>query len=380
MVLKRFKVLIVGLSIGCYMFPISKSLDMLETVLSREQATSITMQNTDTTDVKMEGLHGRVRSVYAESVKVTRKGNQMAEGNPIVLETSTYDLTGKRVNTAYYPNPNALEPTGREVYKYDEKGNIIEMVLLDKDGSILNKETYQYEFDASGNWIKMIRSVAVIEGGKLGYEVTEIIRRKIAYFYDDKLLREDLAKATPTPTPSQPNVAANSPKETAKTEATPIFVANNLPSTTAASNKPSVPEAAKQINKSEEIPTEERTDVEKNIVASVNTETKAPPANTSVAPPYRFIKRSQGLLNAQAKSLPKPSFPIQARMMRISGVVTVEVIIDSNGKVISARATNGPKIFHPAAVEAALKAEFMPAKVSGEGIKATGLINYNFQP
>jgi hypothetical protein len=41
--------------------------------------------------------------------------------------------------------------TGREVYKYDDKGNISEMTLLNADGSLLSKEVYKYEFDPIGS-------------------------------------------------------------------------------------------------------------------------------------------------------------------------------------------------------------------------------------
>jgi protein TonB len=47
--------------------------------------------------------------------------------------------------------------------------------------------------------------------------------------------------------------------------------------------------------------------------------------------------------------------------MRTSGVVEVEVVIDENGKVISAKAISGPAIFRDNAVQAALRAKFTPA-------------------
>ena len=67
--------------------------------------------------------------------------------------------------------------TGKEVYKYDDKGNISEMTLLNEDGSLVGKETYKYEFDFAGNWNKMTTSVAVVEGGKMSFEPTEVTYR-----------------------------------------------------------------------------------------------------------------------------------------------------------------------------------------------------------
>ena len=41
-----------------------------------------------------------------------------------------------------------------------------------RDGSLLSKEVYKYEFDTIGNWVRMTTSVAVVENGKIGFEPT----------------------------------------------------------------------------------------------------------------------------------------------------------------------------------------------------------------
>jgi len=59
-------------------------------------------------------------------------------------------------------------------------------------------------------------------------------------------------------------------------------------------------------------------------------------------------------------------------------LVEVEVVVDENGKVISARALAGPPSLRDVAVQAAFKARFSPTKLSGQPVKITGKINYNF--
>jgi periplasmic protein TonB len=56
----------------------------------------------------------------------------------------------------------------------------------------------------------------------------------------------------------------------------------------------------------------------------------------------------------------------------------VEVVLDENGKVISAEATSGPVILREAAVQAAKRARFSPTKLSGMPVKVSGVINYKF--
>lgn len=87
---------------------------------------------------------------------------------------------------------------------------------------------------------------------------------------------------------------------------------------------------------------------------------------------------SGGVLNGKALSLPKPEYPASARNSNTSGVVIVEVVVDETGKVISARAVSGPVLLRSAAVMAARQARFAPTKLSGQPVKVTGTINYNF--
>ena len=87
---------------------------------------------------------------------------------------------------------------------------------------------------------------------------------------------------------------------------------------------------------------------------------------------------SGGVLNGTAINLPPPIYPDAAKRMRTSGTVSVEVILDETGKVVSATATSGPQILRDAAVQAALKARFSPTKLSGQPVKVSGVINYKF--
>jgi protein TonB len=87
---------------------------------------------------------------------------------------------------------------------------------------------------------------------------------------------------------------------------------------------------------------------------------------------------SGGILNGKAISLPKPSYPAIARSARASGKVVVEVIIDESGRVISARAVSGHPLLQASAVQAAYGARFSPTQLSGQPVKVTGTISYNF--
>jgi protein TonB len=101
-----------------------------------------------------------------------------------------------------------------------------------------------------------------------------------------------------------------------------------------------------------------------------------PPEAPKPTPPRAPI--SGGVLNGKAISLPKPAYPPIARAAHASGTVVVQVTIDENGSVISAHAVSGHPLLQGAAVGAARQARFSPTKLSGQPVKVTGVIQYNF--
>lgn len=101
---------------------------------------------------------------------------------------------------------------------------------------------------------------------------------------------------------------------------------------------------------------------------------------------------SGGVLNGRATSLPLPTYPAAAKAVRASGTVSVEILIDELGEVVSAKAVGGNYIdmnstermngAHPllirASESAAMKARFSPTLLDGKPVRVTGVLTYNF--
>ncbi|MGH9969133.1 MAG: cytochrome c oxidase assembly factor Coa1 family protein [Pyrinomonadaceae bacterium] len=87
-----------------------------------------------------------------------------------------------------------------------------------------------------------------------------------------------------------------------------------------------------------------------------------------------------GVLNGKAIKLPKPAYPPIARSVKASGTVVVQVLVDEEGNVVSARAVSGHPLLHAVSVAAARGAKFSPTLVSGKPVKVKGIITYNFIP
>lgn len=104
------------------------------------------------------------------------------------------------------------------------------------------------------------------------------------------------------------------------------------------------------------------------------------PKSSQTDPPYVPKLVSGGVLNGRAKSLEKPRYPGVAMANRLSGSVSVQVLIDEEGKVISAGAIAGHPEFQAEAIRAACKSLFTPTTLAGNPVKVSGVIVYNFVP
>ena len=84
------------------------------------------------------------------------------------------------------------------------------------------------------------------------------------------------------------------------------------------------------------------------------------------------------VINGEAVFLPKPPYPEMARQMKIQGVVSVQVLVDETGKVVSAKAVSGNPFLVRDAQKAALQARFNPTLLGEQPVKVSGVITYNF--
>ena len=109
----------------------------------------------------------------------------------------------------------------------------------------------------------------------------------------------------------------------------------------------------------------------------VSNEEPPPPPPAPKPEPKKTIV-SGGVLNGKAISKPQPAYPPIAKAARAQGTVTVQIVVDESGRVISASAVSGHPLLQQAAVSAARQARFSPTLLSGQPVKVSGVITYNF--
>lgn len=88
---------------------------------------------------------------------------------------------------------------------------------------------------------------------------------------------------------------------------------------------------------------------------------------------------SGGVINGKATNLVKPVYPPAAKAVGAKGQVSVSVIVDEDGNVISASAVSGHPLLQPASVAAAKASKFSPTTLMGQKVKVSGVILYIYQ-
>ena len=295
---------------------------------------------------EQDGLKGPVRRVRVETANIVTRNGKQVELPKSVIEVSTYDATGRKIDSVAYPVEGATAP-GKEEYKYDDKGNIIEMTLRGNDGSMLSKEKYTYELDEFGNWKKMTTAIAIYENGTISYEPTQVTYRTLTYYYGPATLKPGVPAAPVTAPAKQRTDAVAAPVE-------------NKPAATQPQNVVSTP----PINVTEKPAPVTPTSTEANANKE---EAKLP-----------ILRISEEVLRKAAIALPEPEYPADAEMARVSGPVQVELIIDQNGVVTAARATSGNPMLFDAATSAARNARFLMSAFSDRPTSAYSVLTYNF--
>ena len=189
--------------------------------------------------------------------------------------------------------------------------------------------------------------VALIIGGS-GIAIAIIVTR-------GRSLQTAAMPSMPTPVPAA--TQATGASESTSPQTTKPATADRLAEANPQTEKPTPPPKTTPANKSPPVEN-----------SSVSSET-----------PTRPQTISGGVLNGKATYLAKPTYPPIARSSNASGTVTVQVLVDENGNVISAHALSGHPLLQASAVAAARASKFTPTKLSGQPVKVSGVIIYNFQ-
>jgi TonB family protein len=103
-----------------------------------------------------------------------------------------------------------------------------------------------------------------------------------------------------------------------------------------------------------------------------------PPRSTSSTQDFKQVPESD--LQSRAITEVKPEYPPNAKKMKATGTVEVEITISEEGLVIQAKAISGHLALRSAAVEAARKWVFKPAILNGAPVRVKSVLTFVFAP
>lgn len=260
--------------------------------------------------------------------------------------------------------------------------------------NLIESTSHAREFKRRGSFVLFTTATYVVL-----FVITGVVS---IYAYDARLEQQNLETISwlsPNDLPTeQPQVTAAAPqrpqttRETNNsniTQRTDPMASVNVPQrppdgvSTAPNTNPPVPDSGPWMRSARNIdagaPGGPGTPGNGQVVASrqvVPTIEDPPPPPADPPKPKTIV--SEGPINGRAVSLPKPVYPPIAKAAGIQGVVSVQVLIDENGRVVSAKAIDGSPTLRPEAQRAAMQARFSPTTLGGQPVRVSGVITYNF--
>ena len=124
-----------------------------------------------------DNLEQKITYTYDEKGNLTEE-NQVYNGKEHSKSTFKYSKSGNMIKEEYWCDyDDDLNKTF--YYKYDEKGNVIEINIFSSAGDIIYKQgTNKYTYDEKGNWIKCVEY-------RTGRDVPSLLVLKRTYKYFD---------------------------------------------------------------------------------------------------------------------------------------------------------------------------------------------------
>lgn len=208
-----------------------------------------------------------------------------------------------------------------------------------------------------------------------------------------KRLQDQQAKTAPTPTPPQEQIASKNPVQPPLNRTTNNDVRQpqpkveqpkepkeqpkvEQPKEQPKAEKPKEPKEQPKVEQPKEQPKAEKPKESKEQTTN-NEPKKNDASNTGPIDGTTVVGVGQ-LTASDAVRLVKPTYTLVAQRSNIEGQVRVDVTLDEEGNVISAKAVEGPALLRTAAEEAAMRSKFKPVILNEKPVKAKGFIVYNF--
>jgi protein TonB len=158
-----------------------------------------------------------------------------------------------------------------------------------------------------------------------------------------------------------------------------IPAARPAPPTTLPASKSNAPAAAPVSAKRAGPPSNvQGTNAANANAGAAGAQTAPPPAAAAPSGGAGKSPVAVGSLVGKARSRAQPSYPTLARTARVTGSVTVFLVVSEKGEVESVIRADGPQQLQQAAIEAARRWKFNQTVIDGQPVRVTGYLSFNF--
>jgi protein TonB len=227
------------------------------------------------------------------------------------------------------------------------------------------------------------------------------VRMRIARADDDRARwQSEVSDARQHLFSSEMRIASISDVPSARAAAAKQPAANTAPPATA--DKTTQPKSEPKTSSAEQRPTVAEQKSDKKSRQKTNDQKSGAASTTQNTPPTQTPAQQQqaasaptagaadasaknngspvsvGSLAGKAKQRVAPSYPSIARTARISGIVTVYLVVNEKGEVESVERATGPMQLQQAATDAARRWKFAPTVVDGQPVRVAGFLSFNF--
>jgi protein TonB len=257
--------------------------------------------------------------------------------------------------------------------------------LVESSAETVGNDRLIYFFDTMGIWVTVAFLAVAITGVLL-------VNAQLS----DQAQKATLIQPTPPPEAAQAEPEPEQPKpvEQPKQVAAPVavgFVAPQVAPTEIRTAAPKITYAPNVTTYDQKAVDEGRVATLDQLARGIGDPNSAGGAGGEPPPPepepvkkpepkpeVKLVRKSGGVLAGEATKRVEPTYPPLAKAARVSGAVVVEVIINEEGGVVSARAVSGHPLLRDPAVNAARGWRFKPTLLSGQPVKVVGTITFNF--
>jgi len=338
------------------------------------------VEGANKSDREVQGLKGPVGSVRVEVAKLSRADGKIVEGSRVRTEKRVYDDKGNLRWQSFY---NAESVVSSHFYSYQSDGTQTETAHIRRSStdpgaaSVRGMSTSEFKWthrnDAAGNRTESFR---LTDGGR--------VVRTITYSYDKdgKLTSEAQDRSSEGGTGLKFDYdSAGNVNQFYHFDNDGMLLELDSYSYEFDAQKNWVKRVtSRQLGNgksSSSVPLE----------VTYRTITYYAPVgdfqmNGGVIPGGlpRNAATPQNMFAGQARKRVEAVYPTAARAARISGHVVVEVIVDEEGDVLSARAISGHPLLKEAALDAAWDWKFSPVIYQGRAVKVVGAVEFRFHP